>query len=450
MVVHGQQPRPRALLEGLPDDVTDEIGRLFGSTRVVAPGEPVDESEYDVLVTAAAVTRSPRLHVLALGSPHLGTVDVDAPSASASSVDHGGTVTRGDPTHVRGSVWLVEDVLARQLDIPPQVTGSLRELVEDTLVPVIAAIDDLRPRWVASVAVGSGASSVRVRLSGPQALLTSHRADQVMAIVGRRHDRVGGQIVALPVIPESVSRWVRWFLERARDVDPAAFPVEIAWQDDLEWAPPAVSAALDEVDSMRRRRLELVAELDAAEEGARAGLAAARAAAEASVWRLVTEQGDALNAAVHEALIELGFAVTDSDAGRAENEPKMEDLRVSDTADPGWVGLAEVKGFTKGASPKGATQLMGRPVRAYVSENDRFPDSLWYVVNHLIETAPRQRPPALERDSIIDGLAEQGGALIDTRDLLRAVIAVRSSAVDPTAVRASMRTARGRWAWLPD
>lgn len=111
------------------------------------------------------------------------------------------------------------------------------------------------------------------------------------------------------------------------------------------------------------------------------------------------------------------------------------------------MALVEVKGFEKGASPKGATQLASRPLVAFVTAEGRAPDALWYVSNHDLATDPDERPVGLAGDSAIDLLEGHGGAFIDTRDLLRAHLDVLAGVLDPADARALLVSARGRFAY---
>lgn len=448
MVVHGKQRRPRVLLEDLPDDLATEIAPLFGSHRIVAREEIVDESEFDALVTTGKVGRSEHLHVLALACTSAGTIALHRQEPGTPIRPVRASVPVVKAKRVPASVFIENDVYAQQLDVPKEVTGSLRALVVETLLPA-CALEHPRPRWVARDSI----RNERMPFVGSEPLLTTHKHDQVLAFTGTRwsHGGRGGLIVALPVIPASIEDWVRWFLDQARKATPEAFPLDLSWHEDPAWTPPRLRAALDRSSVIAQRKREMLAELEAAANAATAEVAAARDEASSSWWQLLTAQGEALVAAVMEALQTLKFDVKDSDANRAPNEPKMEDLRATDKAEaPGWVALVEIKGFKRGASPSGASQLMGRPVRAFVNEEARVPDTLWYIVNHLIDIAPGQRPIALSNDSVVDALAEQHGALIDTRDLLRAVLDVQRGEAQPCDVRDSMRAARGRWVWPHD
>lgn len=313
MVVYGAQRRPRALLENLPDDLADQITPLFGSTRRVTPGEQVDESEYDVLVTLGDVTRSSRLHTLALGCRR-------AHEVSSYPWPHA-----------------VADLatLATQLDVPPAVSGMLRDLVVRTLVPVVAQLES---RFVWRATAWHPTAGRRDTSWPPEsAILTTHTPSDVLAFDFHRTSVGGGLLVALPVVPDELPAWVAWFLGRVRGVDPGAFPPSGAWREDAQWADPALAVAAEQLAGIDAERRSVLVELEAREQAARLSAAAAQAATEAGPWRLLTEQGETLVEAVVVALESFGFKVEDRDAGLAPGAPKMEACGSPTRRDPtGW------------------------------------------------------------------------------------------------------------------
>lgn len=57
---------------------------------------------------------------------------------------------------------------------------------------------------------------------------------------------------------------------------------------------------------------------------------------------------------------EFGFTVQNMDGHHDQvTKAKLEDLRVGDSEDPGWVGLVEIKGRTKGAKTNDVNQNFG-------------------------------------------------------------------------------------------
>ncbi|MBO0611094.1 hypothetical protein [Myceligenerans salitolerans] len=424
-IIHGAEARPRAIFQGLDPQVIEELIPLVGSyVEVTAGGQTeIDQREYDLFVTTQDVQCSRHLHVLALGSDLLSGL-------------HGNAITSVVLRHT--------DVTAAQLNVPDEVSQAIRDLIIRTLVPVVE--ERPRPRWKWDT---RRLSPLREGDVAYTPLLTSHAHDEVLAFVGRfkRNDQPeGGMVLALPAIPTEVAPWLRWFLDIARKVTPEAFPVHADWQEDPRWGPPGLQDVLAERSALQAERLRLLAELDQRAEALDAKVADEMAAAETGIWRLLTKQHEEFEDAVGDALEELGFAVERRNAVIPDGQPKYEDLRISDPSEPGWVALAECKGLTKGAKAGAVRQLSTRPVHAFVLEQKRAPDALYYIVNHTISTPPPDRPEPLDADApTISLLAEQGGAVIDSRALLQAQI---TALLDPQAkpkLRAAMRESRGRW-----
>jgi hypothetical protein len=123
----------------------------------------------------------------------------------------------------------------------------------------------------------------------------------------------------------------------------------------------------------------------------------------------------------------------------------LEDLRVSDAEEPDWVALVEIKGYTTGARTNDVTQILGRPMRAYILEAGREPSTVWHIVNPERTVDPSTRNDAIPNDLDLEALTDAGGAVIETRQLFLALRDVQSGKVDATAIRLSLKNARTRW-----
>lgn len=124
---------------------------------------------------------------------------------------------------------------------------------------------------------------------------------------------------------------------------------------------------------------------------------------------------------------------------------KLEDLRVSDPDVSDWIGLVEIKGYSKGAKVRDVAQVIGRPIVGFVKENGREPSAVWHVVNANRGEDPSSRALAIPDDRDLEALAQANGMLIDTRDLFRAARAVEARVWDAADVRRTLREARRRW-----
>ena len=166
--------------------------------------------------------------------------------------------------------------------------------------------------------------------------------------------------------------------------------------------------ALDEAHA------EAVARYEEEKQSLYAELAGASETAEAGPRRLLTAQGEGLKVEVAAALSDLGFEVTDADAQHAQKGDLLEDLRVLDPEDPGWVALAEVRDYGGGAKV-GDLLRIGRFVSRYSAAEGRPPSAAWYVVNQFVDSDPGSRPQPLASNAGSVG-ARAGGPIREGQD----------------------------------
>jgi hypothetical protein len=205
---------------------------------------------------------------------------------------------------------------------------------------------------------------------------------------------------------------------------------------------PEELTAQSEVDGRRASAERVVTEHQAALADAEASLRQIRESVDASERLLLTGTDTPLVDVVHKILESFGFEVTDVDQGRAEGEPKKEDLRVSDD---GWLALCEVKGYSKGGKLSDLGQL-NRFSALYAVETGQLPAAMWFVVNQFRGTDPSSRPQLLKgADEDAETFGQHGGLIIDTRDLFRLRKAVVSESISAEAVRAMLTGSTGRF-----
>ena len=161
-------------------------------------------------------------------------------------------------------------------------------------------------------------------------------------------------------------------------------------------------------------------------------------AADGAERRLLTTNGGPLAAEVGNALAEFGFGVVDADGLPAHASAKQEDLRVSDGS---WACVAEVKGYPRRNAKANDLMQVDRAVRRFRDNQGRWPDAKWYVVNQSFETPPPERQRPLRGSPEVSGFAEDGGLIIDTRDLFRLREAVRAGALTKGAARELLKNA---------
>jgi hypothetical protein len=177
-------------------------------------------------------------------------------------------------------------------------------------------------------------------------------------------------------------------------------------------------------------------------EAASQELQLAALAADEGPRRLLTAHGDALVDAVEVALSNLGFEVENRDRTATEGD-RLEDLRIRDPSEPGWLSLAEVRGYKHGAQVNDLLRI-GRFVTRYVRTGATEPSRRWYIVNAFSGIDPAQRERALQSNpDEVGTFTEDGGAVIETRVLYRLDQAMRRSTRRAAEIRSFLRSATG-------
>ncbi|WP_178997316.1 hypothetical protein [Paenarthrobacter nitroguajacolicus] len=254
--------------------------------------------------------------------------------------------------------------------------------------------------------------------------------------------------MSLVLPPETTDHraWLVWFLRSLNKIDPDAFPGDPDWTRAPSWSTAGTQTMHDELQKLHEERSKLLAELDERERAAASQLEEARAADKVGYQRLLTADGDELESAVQKVLTEFGFTVQNMDGHHDQvTKAKLEDLRVSDPEDPEWIALVEIKGYTKGAKTNDVTQILGRPMRAYILETGREPSTVWHIVNPERTVDPSTRKDAIPSDLDLEALTEASGALIETRQLFLALRDVQAGKLDAPAIKLSLKNALTRW-----
>ena len=254
------------------------------------------------------------------------------------------------------------------------------------------------------------------------------------------------------VVPADVAQPDRWVTEMFRwwaRAKPEAFGAIRDWEAQDQWWTREETAAHQALAEHDAHRAAVVRDLGELEDQLQADLQSAQTAARAGSRRLLTGTGDSdLVPIVIDALRSLGFVVEDIDARRKEaGEPdRLHDLEVTDPDEPGWVALAEVKGYEGGAKSSDLMAI-GRHVERFVLEHQRTPSARWYVVNQFRAAVAEGRPPPLySNPGDVEVFAQAGGAVIDTRTLFRLVVTHEGAdSATLSAVRAALRERTGMW-----
>ncbi len=255
----------------------------------------------------------------------------------------------------------------------------------------------------------------------------------------------GGRCWALPFLPERPELWLSAALEDWHEKTPDRVPAAAGWRSRTTWQTPEETAVTSALEQLHQERDVAIREFDRRERELDSDRVAVTAAADAGIRRLLTAQGDELATAVAETLRQLCFAVEDVDDAVAATpgSPKVEDLRVSDADDSSWTNITEVKGYAGGAKLSDI-QKLGRYAALYLQRAGALPGSRWYVVNQFMNDDPdgRQRP-LVGADEDVTVFAEDGGLVIDTRDLFRLLNRVAGGQMTAAEARMLLRGSVG-------
>jgi len=433
MAVVGEPSHPQVLFAGFAahDPGYLAMAALVPSAQLLPEDgfANLREVEWDVLVACRTDTfiAPAHMHVLGFGCPRLGwglkdssgwTVDVAYSGKQPSS-----TMTISD-------------------DLP----DDLRRLVVNELVPWLQN-QKFRP-YLEMEDSGPFAGSVRLTAQPSDARrFFVLEADGAMAAGAFQRSMEGGWCWALPYVPDRPELWLAAALRDWRERTPDRVPELPGWRTRPQWLSDQERDVQDRLEVLRTEHAEALARYAASESELEALAVSARAAADAGARRLITDQGDSLVHEVTMALRTLGFEVENVDEqlveAAAPSSPKVEDLRVRDPDDRTWTNITEVRGYKAGAKLSDL-QRLGRFAALHLQRTGALPDSRWYIVNHFFGADPDTRAAPLAGNT--DDLAvfeEDGGLVIDTRDLFRLLRLVEVGQLTASEARVRLRTHLG-------
>jgi len=427
VVVIGEPSHPQVLFDGFSSDEPAylRMAALVPSARLLPPKgfAELRAVEWDVLVAKQVDVSAPgHMHVLAFGCPRLG------PEKTA---DHTSEVRYSDAQP------------SQQMTVPDGHPDRLRRLVLNELVPWLQQ-RVTRPYLVVAFLNGV----VRQIEHDPAAWLPFVLDADGNTIAGafERGSRItsGGWCWALPHVPDRPELWLAAALQDWHERTPDRVPALPGWRSRLAWRTRREADALAALEALQTERDDALARYEQQEARLSAAADAAAAAADAEERRLLTAQGATLVEAVAVALRSLGFDVEDADsAPTPEGTPKVEDLRVRDPDDPTWTNITEVRGYKAGAKVSDLLRL-ARFAGLHAIRTGSIPLSRWYVVNQFFDDDPdTRRAPLAGSEDDIAVFAEDGGLVIDTRELFNLQQLVDDGTVAPAQARAHLRQARG-------
>jgi hypothetical protein len=430
MHVIGEPPHPQALFAGFaPDDPAFEaMARLVATARTLDEGMDVSGLrivEWDVLVARETDVRLPgHLHLLAMGCLTAGMVQ---------------TATGASAVHYEGSQPSAQMAVAQ--DLPDR----LRRLVVGELVPWLQR-QPRRPfltTYEGMSRVGSAGGSFGE--GAARAFVRDADGNMIAGEFERGNNGYGGGLCwVLPFVPERPELWLAAALDAWRIRTPQRIPALPGWRTRAAWQTKAERDAVAAVARLHEERSGLLTVLSERERLLEARAGSATIAADEGRRLLLTGQGPKLVHAVATSLTSLGFRVTDADSDLPEGTAKTEDLRVADEDAPDWSNITEVRGYTAGGKTNDL-QRLARFASTFQLRTGAVPTSRWYIVNQFLEQDPDSRQTLLAgADEDIETFAEDGGLVIDTRQLFDLISRVEDGLLDAAEARATLRGCVGR------
>jgi hypothetical protein len=433
MTFFGRKTTPRALI-WVPDDaLADRLAQHFPhSVRVEGPGS-TQENEFDVVITTEGLTTispaphsqhktfSPHLYVLAFGGEDLGAHLLETPRGSVRV-----PVTRTQAQSDREFATADE-----------RLPAGVAELVRRDLAPQALGRET-------HTAVGTaGGSGFRSWVP----FLMSTSGMRIAGMFERGREGAAGQCWTLP---EDVRLHAEWLLAalrhwRTREPDRFVRLPGLGWEREDSWLTAEEAPIKQALDDLQAERTNFLANYEEDLARLETELAAARGVGATGARRLLTADSDELVAEVRTTLELMGFVVYDVDADVAAKGEKVEDLRVEDPEQPGWIALAEVKSYGGGAKVNDLLKIAGRFVVRFAAETGRSPDGTWFIANTFRGADPSMRPPMLASDeAVLTTFAEGGGLVIDTANLFRLRRQVELGHLGHAEARRILRKSTGR------
>ncbi len=421
----GRQPSPRVLFFGMKDEAIAKLQGQFPTSERIGALESVRLAEWDLLIMGPHVapkelqrTRlSDHMFILSFGSPYV------------FQTESGAHVSRDGATRARE--FLVRD------DLPP----SVERLVVSEVLPR----QQEQPIQLGFLA---GHDSGRVDRESLVPFLQT--ADgHILAGAFRRFGKKA-QCWFLPSDEGDIVGWVGAAVSEWHPQFPEQFPFDLSWRSLPRWQSPAERRAFDELGAIDLERRRTLSDLASREVAARKAFTEASELAESSERLLLVGQGNELVRIVAIVFRELGFDVTEVDQEIAKKGDALEDLRLTDSEDPGWIALVEVRGYKKGAAVSDLLRI-GRFSKRYLASEKTEPTRLFYVVNQWLGTDPSGRPVALSSNpNEVDEFSKDNGLVIDSRDLFALWNEIRSGQGSAEQSRRQLKVQLGRFTRGPE
>lgn len=412
----GQRPKPRMLVVGMDDDV------LANRLRSLVPTASFVTAEQ---LNAEINQREWELAVL---------WECDAQIITEVNVVQFGGSRTARMTHSTSTFFGYVDT---------EVPSTVYKLPENS----VAEVGRLAPRLGEHLSEAGRSCTMAISTLGFSGVIVPFLLNSnghAVAGIFRRSERGPREWWWLPAGAPEPDHWVAAALARWRAAEPDRFEPDVTdWLSDPRWQTNDERAGTEKLQALEAKHADAVKSYMAERAALEAERQRASEMAELKERRLLTSQGDELKDEVAHALRDLGFRVEDADVEHAKKGDLLEDLRVFDWEDPDWVALVEVRGYTGGAKLSDL-QRIARFVARYAAASGKLPDATWYVVNQFIGTDPGTRPePLASNTEEVRTFAEDGGLVVDTKDLFGLRERVRGGEVSKEDARTQLK-ASGR------
>jgi hypothetical protein len=419
MLTFGQESHPRVLFTGFDseNDLQYQAMSRLVPTASLMPDRGLLEvrgAEWDIVVSkAASVDARRHMHVLALGCSRVGTVSI-----------------RGAPT--------VVEYQGRQpspiMEVPDDLPGGLQRLIVSELIPYLRSLSFrpyLRLRSVGSVKANGLVPTLPFVVDAEQNL-----------IAGAFEHHKNRWCWALPYMPDHPELWFAAALEDWHQRTPQLVPMITGWNTRETWMTQKEIAIRADLEALAQERMRLIEKLSLRELELSSAQSTASAVADRGVRQLVTGKSRSLIQATMDAFRQLEFDVEDVDQ-HAHIGSEMEDLRLQDPHDPSWTNITQIRGYAD-AAKLGDIQRLTLFAEQFSNRNGSLPTSSWYVVNQFLSTDPDLRPlPLGGSKEDVERFANNGGLILDTRELFQLVRAVDAGRLTPAEARRMLRSATG-------
>ncbi len=414
--IFGANPRPRILLEQVPEELHDAFRKSFPTVIAVTLRDEVDQAEFDVLVTAVSPEGAERhLFVLVFNEPNPYRTILEQVTADQTSFP---------------IKWLAPSK-GHEFHVPTSIDPALQRFVQARVIPVL---NRKAENWV----LGGPIQAPKVVTP----FITTFRGE---TLAGRFRRMSGTECWAFPfeVVEHAVEcLGIAIELWRMQDLTRFPFPVE-DWASNPRWLTSPEEEITRELHGLRQQRKQVLAELDSQESVLETKFGDARTRADADERQLLTAQGDSLVRAVERCFKEFGFHVKYMDAIWKVGD-RREDLRVSLACDAAWTNITEVRGYTRGAELNDLLRI-GRFRTRYMKDEGKVPSSAWYVANELIATDPGSRPLVLGANNTeVETFGEDDGLAIATVTLFDMLMDLRRELLSQDDAQRLLRESRGR------